>query len=187
MHKSFGVPSNTSNGDQISVPELDEYARNQWESVLGYMVGSTGMGITGNGVEPSGGVKTILQWGNLVVTRGRAVEITKDGFAFILQEVNAQVWTILILYLQNAPEVGLKRYGHRIGLILLLTNFSSVWMKSTYSLFSSCSDPSNSDSHTAKPISLPPRPKCFKISATLASYTCLQIRTASTQPASPLP
>ena len=72
------------------------------------MVGSTGIGITGTGIEPSGGVKTILQWGNLVVVRGRSVEITKDGFAFILQEVNAQVWTILILYLQNAPGVSLE-------------------------------------------------------------------------------
>ena len=105
------MPSSTSNGDRITVPELDDYARNQWESVLGYMVGSTGVGLTGNGVEPSGGVKTILQWGNLVVTRGRAVEITKDGFAFILQEVNAQVWTILILYLQNAPQVSVRSLG----------------------------------------------------------------------------
>ena len=69
------------------------------------MVGSTGVGIAGTGIEPSGGVKTILQWGNLVVVKGRSVEITKDGFAFILQEVNAQVWTILVLYLQNAPGV----------------------------------------------------------------------------------
>ena len=70
------------------------------------MVGSTGIGITGSGIEPSDGVKTILQWGNLVVVKGKNVEITKDGFAFILQEVNAQVWTILVLYLQNAEGVG---------------------------------------------------------------------------------
>ena len=69
------------------------------------MVGTTGIGLGGNGIEPSGGVKTILQWGNLVVMKGRNVEITKEGFAFILQEVNAQVWAILVLYLQNAPEV----------------------------------------------------------------------------------
>ncbi|KAL6718433.1 RNA polymerase II transcription factor B 52 kDa subunit [Lecanora helva] len=106
-HKSFGVPLNDSQGNQVNVAELDNYARNQWEGVLGYMVGSTGVGIAGSAVEPSDGVKTILQWGNLVVVRGRKVEITKEGFAFILQEVNAQVWTILVLYLQNAPELGM--------------------------------------------------------------------------------
>ena len=109
-HKSFGVPLSDLNGGRVTITELDDYARNQWESVLGYMVGSTGVGMAGTGIEPSGGVKTILQWGNLVVVRGRNVEITKDGFAFILQEVNAQVWTILILYLQNAPGVGLERF-----------------------------------------------------------------------------
>lgn len=107
-HKSFGVPLNDPKGKQVTIAELDDYARNQWESVLGYMVGTTGMGIAGIGVEPSGGVKTILQWGNLVLVRGRNVEITKEGFGFILQEVNAQVWTILILYLQNAPGVRFK-------------------------------------------------------------------------------
>lgn len=110
-HNSFGVPSNKSKEDQVTVAELDEYARKQWESVLGYMVGSTGVDLAGHGVEISGGVKTILQWGNLVNVRGKNVDITKDGFAFILQEVNAQVWTILILYLQNAPTVSASPFG----------------------------------------------------------------------------
>lgn len=105
-HNSFGVPSNDSSETKVTVAELDEYARGQWESVLGYMVGSAGINLVpGNGVEPSAGVKTILEWGKLVASRVRNVEITKDGFAFILQEVNAQVWSILILYLQNAETV----------------------------------------------------------------------------------
>lgn len=105
-HNSFGVPANDSSEIEVTVADLDEYARGQWESVLGYMVGSAGINlVAGNGVEPSPGVKTILEWGKLVASRGRNVEITKDGFAFILQEVNAQVWSILILYLQNAETV----------------------------------------------------------------------------------
>lgn len=105
-HNSFGVPASDSRDIEVTVAELDEYAREQWESVLGYMVGSAGIDlVAGNGVEPSAGVKTILEWGKLVASRGRNVEITKDGFAFILQEVNAQVWSILILYLQNAETV----------------------------------------------------------------------------------
>lgn len=69
------------------------------------MVGSTGIDLTEDGVQLSPGVETLLKMGRLVEPRGSRVEITQDGFAFILQEVNAQVWTILILYLQNADTV----------------------------------------------------------------------------------
>lgn len=90
----------------MSVADLDEFARRQWEGVLGYMVGSTGMNVASEGVTLSQGVKMLLASGGLVEVRGKTVDITKDGFAFILQEVNAQVWTMLILYLQNAESVG---------------------------------------------------------------------------------
>ena len=90
----------------MSVAALDEFARRQWEGVLGYMVGSTGMNIASEGVTLSQGVKILLASGGLVEARGKTVDITKDGFAFILQEVNAQVWTMLVLYLQNAEGVG---------------------------------------------------------------------------------
>ena len=89
----------------MTIADLDEFARLQWEGVLSYMVGSTGIGLSNDGVELSQGVQTLLKIGKLVEVRGRSAEITKDGFAFILQEVNAQVWTILILYLQNAEAV----------------------------------------------------------------------------------
>ena len=104
-HNSFGVPYNVSDEDAVSVVDLDEFARRQWEGVLGYMVGSTGMNVESEGVTLSQGVKMLLASGGLVEARGKTVEITKDGFAFILQEVNAQVWTMLILYLQNAESV----------------------------------------------------------------------------------
>ena len=90
----------------MSVADLDEFARRQWEGVLGYMVGSTGLNIASEGVTLSQSVKMLLADGGLVEARGKTVDITKDGFAFILQEVNAQVWTMLILYLQNADRVG---------------------------------------------------------------------------------
>ena len=89
----------------MTITDLDEVARAQWEGVLGYMVGSTGIGLSTSNVQLSQGVKTLLEIGKLVEVRGRTAEITQDGFAFILQEVNAQVWTILILYLQNAEAV----------------------------------------------------------------------------------
>ena len=87
--------------------DLDHFARRQWEGVLGYMVGSAGIDLTSDSAQIGVGVTTLLEMGQLVEKRGRRVEITQDGFAFILQEVNAQVWTILILYLQNAEEVHL--------------------------------------------------------------------------------
>jgi len=104
-HKSFGVPCDAPDPNPITIPELDEFARRQWEGVLGYMVGSTGIDMYVEGVKLSGGVKKLLQLGGLVEVKGKRVEITQDGFAFILQEVNAQVWTILILYLENAETV----------------------------------------------------------------------------------
>ncbi len=104
-HKSFGVPCSIQGEEFISVQELDEFARKQWEGVLGYMVGSTGISLSDQGVKLSQGVRTLLQIGGLVEAKGRHVAITKDGFAFILQEVNAQVWTILVLYLENAEQV----------------------------------------------------------------------------------
>lgn len=73
------------------------------------MVGSAGIDLYDEGIKLSVGVKKLLQLGGLVEVKGRRVEITQDGFAFILQEVNAQVWTVLILYLENAETV---RAGH---------------------------------------------------------------------------
>jgi len=108
-HNSFGVPCHDPDPHPITIPELDEFARRQWEGVLGYMVGSTGMDMYVEGVKLSGGVKKLLELGGLVEVKGRRVEITQDGFAFILQEVNAQVWTILILYLENAETVSACR------------------------------------------------------------------------------
>lgn len=104
-HKSFGVPCNTREQRPISVAELDEFARRQWEGVLGYMVGSTGISMVNEKVNLSPSVKALLQLGGLVEAKARSVDITQDGFAFILQEVNAQVWTILTLYLENAQGV----------------------------------------------------------------------------------
>ena len=89
----------------MTIAELDEFARRQWEGVLGYMVSGTGIDLLDEGVKLSHGVKALLQFGELVVARGKKVEITQAGFAFILQEVNAQVWTLLVYYLDNAEKV----------------------------------------------------------------------------------
>lgn len=69
------------------------------------MVGSTGIDIANDGVQLSDGVKKLLMVGGLVNPRGKKAEITQEGFAFILQEINAQVWTVLIYYLDAAEDV----------------------------------------------------------------------------------
>ena len=132
----------------MSVAELDEFARKQWEGVLGYMVGSTGIDLASDGVKLSQGVKTLLQMGGLVEAKNRRVEITQDGFAFILQEINAQVWTVLILYLENAHKVcsiqdplnATKATAKMSTYKPLLTFLHSwAWIPWTSSPFSSCS------------------------------------------------
>jgi len=101
-HQSFGVPSSADNGD-VTIENLDEYARNQWEGILQYVVSSVGGGQTSSG--PTAAVKQLLEAGSMV-TRGRnSSGITQAGFTFLLQEVNAQVWTLLLLWMENAEAV----------------------------------------------------------------------------------
>ena len=104
---SFGVLSTSSPESPITVANLDEYAKRQWEGVLGYMVGTNTLGIQKENVTLSRGVKQLLQACHLVEVRDRRVEITQEGFAFVLQDVNTQVWHILILYVENAEQIGM--------------------------------------------------------------------------------
>ena len=69
------------------------------------MVGTVGVNLVDEEVKLSTGVKTLLQAGGLVDSRNKKIHITQEGFAFILQEVNAQVWTVLVYYLDNAEQV----------------------------------------------------------------------------------
>ncbi|EEH35285.1 RNA polymerase II transcription factor B subunit 2 [Paracoccidioides lutzii Pb01] len=105
--QSFGVPSVTPDANLMTVAQLDEYASRQWEGVLGYMVGTSALGAQQT-VTLSKGVKQLLQACHLVEVHDRRVDITKEGFAFVLQDVNTQVWNILILYVENAEQIGLE-------------------------------------------------------------------------------
>ncbi len=107
-HQSFGVPCDTPDTQRVDINFLDAFARAQWEGILHYMVGSSGVGLQGPGGGPSTGVQRILEMGGLVERKSGKVEITQTGFSFLLQEVNAQVWTLLIFYLENAESVRLS-------------------------------------------------------------------------------
>jgi transcription initiation factor TFIIH subunit 4 len=107
-HQSFGVPCDTPDKHQVSLENLDAFARSQWEGILHYMVDTAGVGMQGGGEGPSHGVKKLLEIGGLVQMKGRHAAITQAGFSFLLQEVNAQVWTLLLFYLDNAEAVSLS-------------------------------------------------------------------------------
>ncbi|KAJ5273585.1 Transcription factor Tfb2 [Penicillium angulare] len=104
--QSFGVFSQVPDQSTVTVSDLDDYARRQWEGVLGYMVGTSALSGR-DSVNLSKGVKQLLQAGNLVEIRERRVDITKDGFGFVLQDVNTQVWHIMILYVESAQSLGM--------------------------------------------------------------------------------
>ena len=104
-HRSFGVPSDKQD---LSVNEqtLDDFARNQWDSILYFVVGSVEPSAAdGSSIAP--GSKTLLEMGGFVQLHGRTASITQDGFEFLLRDVNTQVWSLLIVYLKSAETRGL--------------------------------------------------------------------------------
>ncbi|KAK0615647.1 transcription factor TFIIH subunit p52/Tfb2 [Bombardia bombarda] len=111
-HNSWGVPSNLPVDSSIDIPYLDRYARRKWEDILHYVVSSValhgdGGGGGGSNTGPKTSVKDLLLAGRLVEpSRGikSGITITQAGFAFLLQEANAQVWTLLLLWLEAADH-----------------------------------------------------------------------------------
>ncbi|KAI9151592.1 RNA polymerase II transcription factor B subunit 2 [Paramyrothecium foliicola] len=111
-HNSFGVPSNLSTPPEIDVPFLDRYARKKWEDILHFVVSSVGFRNAGESSGPNKSVKELLIAGRLVDRKPNgAIGITQAGFTFLLQEANAQVWTLLLLWLEAMDtnrEAGLE-------------------------------------------------------------------------------
>jgi transcription initiation factor TFIIH subunit 4 len=109
-HQSFGVPSNESTAAGVDNTFLDDYARDQGEGIVHYVVNSVGEFMRKSGQDgPTNTVKQLLEAGKLV-TKSRGPHsgsgITQAGFSFLLQEVNAQVWTLLLLWIENAEHMG---------------------------------------------------------------------------------
>jgi transcription initiation factor TFIIH subunit 4 len=107
-HQSFGVPSADTDHDGIDIAFLDDYARSQWEGILHYVVNSGVDGMAQGSSYPEANVRQLLELGQLVdAKKGRnpGMGITQAGFTFLLQEVNAQVWTLLLLWIENAESM----------------------------------------------------------------------------------
>ncbi|KGQ06947.1 RNA polymerase II transcription factor B subunit 2 [Beauveria bassiana D1-5] len=103
-HGSFGVPSTLAVPPEIDLPFLDRYARRRWDEILHFVVSSVGFKNAGGGGAaadgPNKSVRDILVAGRLVDRRPNgSIGITQAGFTFLLQEANAQVWTLLLLWL----------------------------------------------------------------------------------------
>ncbi|EXJ67108.1 uncharacterized protein A1O5_09755 [Cladophialophora psammophila CBS 110553] len=109
--RSFGKAARVPESDRVTISQLDEYSRQRWEGILGYMVGSSAIPLeTANeqqAIEPAPGVIELLKAGHLIevsgaYSHGQRAKITKEGFAFVLQDINTQVWALLFLYVDNA-------------------------------------------------------------------------------------
>ncbi|PTD05352.1 RNA polymerase II transcription factor B subunit 2 [Fusarium culmorum] len=73
----------------------------KWEDILHFVVSSVGYKSAGESSGPNKSVKELLVAGRLVDRRpSGAIGITQAGFTFLLQEANAQVWTLLLLWLE---------------------------------------------------------------------------------------
>ncbi|SJX62343.1 probable TFB2-TFIIH subunit (transcription/repair factor) [Sporisorium reilianum f. sp. reilianum] len=104
-HRSFGVPCDTEDKNAVDVAFLDEYARTKWETILHYMVGSD------NSSTPREPVLYLLRRSNLMQPRSTStssssggLNITSRGFQFLLEDVNTQLWDLLLQYLDMAEE-----------------------------------------------------------------------------------
>ncbi|KAH3680666.1 hypothetical protein WICPIJ_008178 [Wickerhamomyces pijperi] len=97
---SFGAPCETEDSNKVDISFLDTYASNKWETILHFMVG------TELNEFPSKGVLHLLRHSGLM-TGGtpKAMVITNEGFQFLLQDVNAQIWTLLLQYLRMAESL----------------------------------------------------------------------------------
>jgi transcription initiation factor TFIIH subunit 4 len=103
-HNSFGVPCTKPDPQRMSIHDLDEWARGKWEAILYYMVGAMDM-VSASTEKISNGTMQLLSYGGFVHQSGSKTKITKEGFSFILQEANTQVWQLLLVYLDQVPQV----------------------------------------------------------------------------------
>ncbi|KAI1164431.1 transcription factor Tfb2 [Nemania serpens] len=110
-HNSFGVPSAQHIPGDVDLHFLDRYAQKKWDDILHFVVNSVGFSSSSASEDrgsngPKQSVKDLMMRGRLVERRGGSgINITQAGFTFLLQEANAQVWTLLLLWLESADAL----------------------------------------------------------------------------------
>ncbi|KAH8917234.1 transcription factor Tfb2 [Atractiella rhizophila] len=98
-HQSFGVISPSSTRDnEKSLTFLDRHAKEKWETILHFLVSPSTQ------VAPTRQVLGLLERGGFMNRIGRNLDITSRGFGFLLEEMNAQIWEILLVYLEGCSD-----------------------------------------------------------------------------------
>lgn len=96
---SFGVPCETDDKHKVDISFLDQHAKTKWESILHYMVGTEASDI------PEGALLLLQHSGLMEGQDLQNMKITNAGFQFLLQDINAQIWTLLLQYLSMSNEL----------------------------------------------------------------------------------
>ncbi|EME77221.1 uncharacterized protein MYCFIDRAFT_146475 [Pseudocercospora fijiensis CIRAD86] len=130
-HRSFGVPCTTPDKSSVTIEFLDTFARKQWETILYYVVGSANSALSG-GMDVHNSTKKLLENGEFVQMQngGRQRFITTDGFTFLLQDVNAQIWSLLIVYLQTSET---ECFMDPVDVLSFLFTLGSLELGTSYS------------------------------------------------------
>eukprot|EP00744_Colponema_vietnamica_P021476 GILI01030698.1.p1 GENE.GILI01030698.1~~GILI01030698.1.p1 ORF type:complete len:445 (-),score=89.02 GILI01030698.1:57-1391(-) len=98
------LPVAKKDKNQPSIQDLDDYAKDSWETVLHYMVGSTSVPV------PSDGIVDLLVQCNLIQHDAEnRVNITPAGFQFLLKDTVSQMWKIILMYVETAESRNLVR------------------------------------------------------------------------------
>ncbi|KAG7444726.1 transcription factor Tfb2 [Guyanagaster necrorhizus] len=126
---SFGVPAEKDDKrPPFDVDSLDGYALERWETILHYMVSS---GSGQNPASPSPGVLYLLQSSGLMASQqGAALRITSKGFQFLLYPPHAQLWHLLLQYLEMAGQ----RHMDLVEVLSFLFMLSTMELGREYSI-----------------------------------------------------
>lgn len=101
---AFGIIASEPETKTVDIKFLDKFASQKWETILHFMVGSELLSV------PSKSVLSLLKLGGLMEGPGNSaatLRITNSGFQFLLQDVNIQIWTILLEYLNLTLELNM--------------------------------------------------------------------------------
>lgn len=97
---SFGIACETEDKHQVGIDFLDKHAAENWDGILHFMVGTPSRTVPGTGV------LSLLHYSGLMDGPDlNNMRITNAGFQFLLQSVNAQLWTLLLQYLNMSSNL----------------------------------------------------------------------------------
>lgn len=92
----------STEADEVDTGFLDAFAAQKWETILHFMVGT-------DASAPLRLVLSLLRLGGLMEggKSAQSLKITNTGFQFLLQDVNAQIWTLLLQYLNLTQDLNM--------------------------------------------------------------------------------